>query len=161
VADATQVNANFASLQGIGPTSTTQLVDLWANAGPCPLGASPQLYRVMDLRLMPDGSQTLFSIPTGQALVLSDLSIIVSLGPSAAGHSVTVDVARVGGTNLNVFETRNATADSSGYATIGIPLGTGSAVAAGTSVCVNAIDRTTSTFAAVNAYGHGFLVPAM
>src|SRR5262249_41598687 len=109
VADATQVNANFASLQGIGPTSPTQLVDLWANAGPCPQGVSPQLYRALDLRLQSDGSQTVFSIPTGKALVLSDLSIIVFLGTSGAGHSVYVDVARVNATNFSIFEAKTAT----------------------------------------------------
>src|SRR5262245_53342039 len=41
VADANQVNANFAAVQGIGPTSATQLVDLVQNSQ-CPGNSDPQ-----------------------------------------------------------------------------------------------------------------------
>jgi hypothetical protein len=161
VADATQVNANFAALtaaQGVAPSTPSALVDLVANS-PCPSGGGNGGV-ALDNQVQPDGIRTFFSIPSGQMLLLTNIAVTVSLTTASAGHTVLITLNRASSTTFNDFELRTVTLDSRGSATLSIPLGNGSPFKTGTTLCVFAQDLNTVTTVGTFPFAHGFLVPA-
>jgi hypothetical protein len=155
IADATQVNANFAALQGIGPTASSTLVDLVENSN-CASGASGglQLDNVVDST----GSRHGFALSTGQTLVLTSVDLWVGGGGGLAGHTVSVRLARSTTTTFNPIESVYVTLDANGFGRATVPLGNGSPFAPGAFLCISGQDLVTAaTIPVPGAAGHGFV----
>jgi hypothetical protein len=156
VADATQVNANFAAVvaaQSIGPTTSSNMIDLE------PSGACPQSSSGIALQLFIDhnGVGNSFSIATGQTLILTTVSAGFSLGTGSANHAVLVAFYRFGSAGGSPFETTIINLDAAGGGSASLNLGSGTAFGPGTKLCVLAQDITNfnnpnPTFA--NAHGY-------
>jgi hypothetical protein len=157
VADATQVNANFAAVvaaQGLAPTATSNLVDL-TQSGSCPQSSSGT---TLGNRVGSDGIGSTFSIATGQTLVLTQLTAQFALGSPAANHGVSVQFWRFNSGGGGPFESATINLDAAGSGSATISLGSGSPFGPGTRVCVLAQDVSNNN--AVNASfagAHGFL----
>jgi hypothetical protein len=154
VADATQVNANFAALQGIGPTASSTLVDLIENST-CANGASGgvQLDNVVDSTGVRHG----FAVGTGQTLVLTTVNVQIALGVGMAGHGIGVRLARASAATFNPIESVDVTLDANGTGRVTVPLGNGSPFGPGTFLCVSGQDINTGATVPAGATGHGFV----
>jgi hypothetical protein len=157
VADANQVNANFAAVvagQGLTPSATANLIDI-TSSGSCPQSSSGI---TLGLAIGSDGIGRAFSIPTGQTLVLTSLSATFQAGAAAANHAVSVQFYRFSTSGGSPVEGAVITLDAQGAGSATISLGTGSAFGAGTKLCVLAQDL--ANFSNPNASfaaAHGFL----
>jgi hypothetical protein len=150
VADATQVNANFAALasaQALGPSASSNVVDLNSLFNTTCNGQASSVQ--LNLRVGPDGIGNTFTIPTGQTLMLTNLivqlqsanpSVLVHLYRANAGSNDTVDnfVVPIAG----------------GLGSISLTYPTGSPYGPGTQVCV-AVNPGTATIGVASA--HGFM----
>jgi hypothetical protein len=156
VADATQVNANFAALasaQAIGPTASSSLVDLVQNS-PCVFGAAQgsQLDNVVDST----GVRRAFSVATGQTLVLTTVSVALQVN-GIGGHTIFAQLARASATTFNPIEEVFVTLDANGAGRVSVPLGSGSAFGPGTFLCVSGRDVVTGATIGPAVAAHGFV----
>jgi hypothetical protein len=157
VADATQVNANFAAVAaqaGIGPTASSTLVDLVENS-PCVAGAGTgvQLDNVVDST----GVRHAFSVGAGQTLVLTTVNVQIALGVGMAGHGIGVRLARASASTFNPIEGVDVTLDANGTGRVTVPLGNGSPFGPGTVLCVSGQDINTAASVSAGAAAHGFV----
>jgi hypothetical protein len=158
VADATQVNANFAALvagQGLAPTATSNLVDLGPGGNGCP-GQAPSVIPIAQA-IGSDGILRPFSIPTGQTLVLTSLNITFMLGSGSANHGIFVEVLRSSLNGGQQFDEAIVTLDAQGGGSAAINLGSGSALAAGMTLCATAHDLVGNVNVVPTVYAHGFM----
>jgi hypothetical protein len=159
VADANQVNANFAAVvagQGLAPSATANLIDI-TSTGACPEVVPPSGVTLGNV-VGSNGIGSAFSIPTGQTLVLTSLSVAFQAGPAGANHGVSVRFWRFTSSGGNPVEGTVITLDAQGAGSATIPLGTGSPFGAGTNLCVLAQDLVTLNSINANfAAAHGFL----
>jgi hypothetical protein len=166
VADANQVNANFAAVQGVGPKSSDQLVDLVAGSPPCPtdIPGDPTGAIALDFRVSKAGNTDAFQVPLGQVLVLSQVNVDLQLGASSAGH--TFDITFIRATNIvpgpnsaSRIARQSVTLDSHGTGTLTLPLGFGSAFQRGTVLCVSGRDVVSGDYVGdlLFASAHGYL----
>jgi hypothetical protein len=162
VADATQVNANFAALasqQGLAPATAGALVDLQAGSN-CGPGTN-----TLTTRTNASGSVTFgFTAPSGQTLVVTDIGVSLFLGTSNAGHLITVTMFRThvdaNGTGANqgsFMDQRQVTLDAHGAGLAAVTYGAGSAYAPGMAVCVSTVDAVTGGTVPATPTAHGFL----
>jgi hypothetical protein len=144
-----------ATAAALAPSKPSQLVAVTA-LGTCPLGFTTALF---DTLVKGDGTTAPFSIPAGEVLVITDLTVVVD-GKTPGD---TIDAGVFAGTSassrsLIFFE--NITAGPSGAVTLSATFPTGIVVKSGTSLCPIARDNTGgSGTPAVFAGGslHGFL----
>jgi hypothetical protein len=164
VADATQVNANFAALasqQGLAPEGPSVIVDLVNSGSSCGPGVT------LTNRVLPSSAMTFgFSAPPGQALIITDINIAIFLGTASAGHLINVQIDRttvnasgVGPNQGAIVDVKEVTLDPHGAGVTTQSYGAGSAYEAGTAICVLAADSTTGAFVPFSASAHGFLTP--
>ena len=157
VADATQVNANFAAVvagQGLAPTASSNLVDL-TQSGACPQSTSGI---TLGICVGSDGVGSAFSIATGQTLVLTQLSVQFALGNAAANHGIAVQFWRFNPGGGGPFENTVVNLNGAGFGNATISLGSGSPFGPGTKLCVLAQDSTNNTSVTTSFAGaHGFL----
>jgi hypothetical protein len=158
VADATQVNANFAAIvagQGLAPTASSNVVDL-TQSGTCPQATSGT---TLGNRVGSDGVGSAFSIATGQTLILTQLSVQFTLGAGAANHGISVQFWRFNPGGGGPFENTVVNLDGAGVGNATVSLGSGSAFGAGTKLCVLAQDISNSSTAVTSSFAgaHGFL----
>jgi hypothetical protein len=158
VADATQVNANFAALAGIAPTATSALVDLTgSNTATCPGGP------LANMRILPNGNFSTLNIAAGQTFVVTEINVGLSFGPSFANHTMAVEVGRTpvdtsgNGQFGTIVEQRAITLDGRGAGNLNWTYAAGSAYGPNTAVCVNVFDqnlgaRTTNGVVFVHGY---------
>jgi hypothetical protein len=154
VANANQVNANFAALQGMGPEFPSQLMDVQTS------GVCVQREGAVALNGVLDGNATgsFLTIPNNFALVLTHINVAVGLGPAGAGHSISVQFARARGTVFAILDIVSLTLDSEGNGSVAIPLGVGSPFMSGAMPCVRSTDSSASgAVTSVFAQAHGFL----
>jgi hypothetical protein len=156
VADANQVNANFAALsgQGLAPTASGNLVDL-TQGSVCPESAQGT---VVNNLVDSTGIGSTFSIPAGQTFVLENVSTSIAAGAASANHAISFRVFRFTPAGGGQIDVANITLNSQGAGSATIPFGAGSPFAAGTNLCVFAQDL--GTFAFVTPFStsaHGFL----
>jgi hypothetical protein len=137
VADANQVNANFAALasqQGVAPAGSSNLVDLTTSLGTFCNGGSG--FKV-EFRVGTDGSGTAFSIPAGQTLVLTEVNVAINFNDvSLANQTIQVRVGRQGGPGFGLLDTRNVTLDGHGTGNTTVGLGSGSPFGPGSVLCI-------------------------
>jgi hypothetical protein len=157
VADATQVNANFAAVvanQGLAPTASSNLIDLTQSGG-CPRSSSGT---TLGNAVGSNGTGSAFSIASGQTLVLTTLSVQFMAGASSANHGISAQFWRFNSGGGGPFESATINLDGAGGGSATIGLGSGSPFGPGTILCVLAQDINTG--ANVNssfASAHGFL----
>jgi hypothetical protein len=160
VADANQVNANFAALasqQALAPTASVNVVTLVQNASNsiCP-GTSAGF--AMDQTVGPDAIRYPFSIPAGESLVLENFNVAINLGTAAANHGLTFQVARTTSGAFNDVGVGVITLNAQGAGSATVSFGSGTVSGAGTTLCVVAQDLVTHGFVTpVFASAHGFL----
>jgi hypothetical protein len=159
VADANQVNANFAAVvagQGLAPSATANLIDI-TNNGPCPEVTPPSGVNLTNL-IGKNGIGSAFSIPAGQTLVVTSLSVSFQAGAAAANHGVSVLFYRFTPSGGSPIEGAAITLDAQGAGSATIPVGTGSPFGPGTNLCVLAQDLVTFNSLTANfAVAHGFM----
>jgi len=159
VADANQVNANFAAVvagQGLAPAASANLVDL-VQTGVCP--ESAQGIAISSI-VGSDGITGTFNIPTGQTLVLMNLNTSVNAGPNFANNLIRVQVSRFLPTGGGPIDVTNITLNAQGAGSASISFGAGSPFRAGTNICVFLQDVTTGVFLSIApsfTSAHGFL----
>ena len=154
VADATQVNANFAAVSGLAPAGSSNLVDLVSNGACSGVSGAVQL----TLRIGPDGIGNTFSILAGQTFVLTTVNVALTLGDSQAGHAIKVAIFR--GTPMvafNALDLRTITLDAHGAGSEEVSLGVGSAFGPGTLLCVAPQDAISGPIPAITVSAHGFM----
>jgi hypothetical protein len=160
IADAAQVNANFAAVvagQGLAPTASANLVDLAEIHNSCP-GHTAGTYYALDQVIGANGGQTSFSIPNGQTLVLSNLNVSLSQGASSANRLILVVAYRQGPTAGAVIDSELVLLNAQGAGAATLSFGTGSPFGAGSSVCVYAYDTGNNNFVPpYAASAHGFM----
>jgi hypothetical protein len=146
--------ATPATAAALAPSKPSQLVAVVAT-GSCPfVGVTTGLF---DTLVKGDGTRAPFSIPAGEVLVITDLTILANA--ETPGH--TIQAQLLAGTsaisNFDIFA-ENVTAGTSGGVTLAATFPTGIVVKSGTSLCPVAIDFTSSG-GSVSAGGtlHGFL----
>jgi hypothetical protein len=156
VADATQVNANFAALaagQGLAPSATANLVDL-QQSGACPVAPGVGL----NIAVGSDGLGRPFSIQAGQTLVVTSLSVTFRLGASSANQGIAVAFLRLLPSGGSQIEGTNITLDGGGAGSATINLGNGSPFGPGTNLCIQAQNISTGVnVSSFFAAAHGFL----
>jgi hypothetical protein len=113
VADANQVNANFAAVvagQGLAPSTTANLIDLTSTGS----GACPQALSGIAVAnsVGSDGVGNAFSIPAGQKLLLTNVSVALQLGPPSANHGVRLELWRFNPGGGGPIETAIVTLDA-------------------------------------------------
>jgi hypothetical protein len=159
VADANQVNANFAAVagqQGLEPTASANLVDLAQSTTTCP-GQPTGLYNVNNL-VGADGLPGPFSTPSGQTLVLSSLDATIFTNTVSANHAVKVGVYRQGAGGAYPVATTVITLNGQGAGAASLSFGAGSAFPSGSNICVAAFDINAGTYLSVPLVSaHGFL----
>jgi hypothetical protein len=154
VADATQVNANFAAVSGLAPAGSSNLVDLVSN-GPC-VGAVGAVQ--LGLRIGPDAIGNAFSVPAGQTLVLTTVNVSLTLGDGQAGRAIRVTIGRDNGLiAFSTIDVRTVTLDAHGAGSAEVSLGVGSGFGPGTLLCVLPQDAITGTNPTITASAHGFM----
>jgi hypothetical protein len=153
VADANQVNANFAALasaQAIGPSASSNLVDLFGNNGAtCEgVGMPPTT------RTFADGSSAAFSIPAGQTLIVTRIEAIWVSTPQNAGQELRIGVDRVGSGKAfgSSVDSTTVALDPGGSAHVRFDYPTGTAFGPGTQLCV-----TSPGLPASQVSAHGYL----
>jgi hypothetical protein len=150
VADATQVNANFAALtnaQALGPSASSNVVDLNSLFNTTCNGQNGSV--LLNLRVGPDGVGNTFTIPTGQTLMLTTVNVQLSSNSPA----VVVHVYRANnGSNDALDNFVVPIVGGVGSASLTYP--TGSPFGPGTQVCV-AVSPGAAAFNVASA--HGFL----
>ncbi len=154
VADANQVNANFAALSGIGPSSSANLVDL-TQGSTCPESAQGT---VVNNFVDSSGIGNAFSIPAGQTFVLETLNTSIAAGTALANHAISFRVNRFTPSGGGPIDTAIITLNSQGAGSATISFGAGSPFASGTNICVFAQDL--GTFANLTpsaTSAHGFM----
>jgi hypothetical protein len=149
VADADQVNANFAavaSAQVVGPSASANLVDLVSNGGSLCNGQTGST--TLPLRIGPDGIGDFFTIPTGQTLVVNSVTVQVnSTQPSVVVRIQRINNGSNGPTDFAVVPI----VGNVGSVTLTYP--TGSIYGPGTQVCVFA-PPASGTIAFASAHGY-------
>jgi hypothetical protein len=157
VADATQVNANFAAVaasQGVAPAATANMVDLVQN-GACPVGSTGI---VLNAVVGADAVNHVLTIPTGQTLILTSLSVTYQVGSASANHGVTLRFTRFNSFGSTPIESAIITLDAQGAGSTVINLGSGSSFGPGTGLCVVAQDLVNGALLnSTYASAHGFL----
>jgi hypothetical protein len=163
VADATQVNANFAALanqQGVAPAASSALIDLTGSStATCPGGP------LATLRILPDGNFANFAVAPGQTFVVTEINVGLAFGPSFANHTMAVEVGRTpvdasgNGQFGTIVEQRAITLDGRGAGNLAWTYGAGSAYGPNTAVCVNVFDQNLGARLTSNGvvFVHGFL----
>jgi hypothetical protein len=131
VADATQVNANFAALAGaqaVGPTASSDIVDLFTG-GSCPTGGV-----ALSFRSGPDGVATSFSISAGQTLVVTSVNAQITPIPSSPTF---LRVQRNGPSGFSVLDSVGVgPGPATSAVNIALTYPTGSAFGPGTQLCL-------------------------
>jgi hypothetical protein len=157
VADATQVNANFAALasaQSLGPSASSSIVDLTTSLGnTCASGGGIRI----DDRVGPDAIGGQFVIQSGQTLVVTSVNVSFSTSATNAGHTLSIFVYRMSATQSNPIDFEELTLDARGAGTTKLTYPTGSIFGPGTFLCITAEDLTTFTSPLAGASAHGFL----
>jgi hypothetical protein len=160
VADATQVNANFAALAGIAPTATSALVDLTgSNTATCPGGP------LANMRILPNGNFSTLNIAAGQTFVVTEINVGLAFGTSFANHTMAVEVGRTpvdasgNGQFGTIVEQRAITLDGRGAANLNWTYAAGSAYGPNTAICVNVFDQNLGARLTSNGvvFAHGYL----
>jgi hypothetical protein len=163
VADATQVNANFAaraSQQGVAPSASSALIDLiGSTTATCPGGA------LTNLRVLPDGNFASFTIGAGQTFVVTEINVGLAYSTTLANHSVAVEVGRTpvdasgNGSFGTILEQRAITLDGRGIGNLAWTYSAGSAYGPNTAICVNVFDQNLQARLTSNGVVtvHGFL----
>src|SRR5262249_21100140 len=142
-----------ATAAAVAPSKPSQVVAV-AALGTCPLGFTTDLF---DTLVKGDGTKAPFSIPAGEVLVITDLTVL------ADGRTPgdTIQAQLVAGTsassNVDIFA-ENVTAGTSGGVTLAATFPTGIVVKSGTSLCPIAVDLTHPGGSVVAGGSlHGFL----
>jgi len=151
--------ASVAVAANVAPSKASQIVTI--NSGPlCPDGVSVEFNQLQSA----DGQASLFSIPAGQVLVITSVSLSATAINLASDHFITLYLFRQPsnspfGTEL-AFESTLSDASGFGVARFRTNLSPGAVVKSGVKVCLRAQDVTASS----PAFGpsgtiYGFLAP--
>ena len=119
--------------------------------GSCPLGFTTDLF---DTLVKGDGTKAPFSIPAGQVLVITDLTVFAP-GKTAGGTVQVQVVVGTAATSQFSIVTANVTANASGGVGFAATFPTGIVVKSGASICPVAFDGTSNVAAGGSL--HGFL----
>jgi hypothetical protein len=143
-----------ATAAALAPSKPSQLVDVEALGLCTPLGLTTDLF---DTLVKGDGTKAPFSIPAGEVLVITDITVVAD--GRTPGHTIQGQV--VAGTTAasqSFIFAENVTAGPSGGVTLSATFPTGIVVKSGTSICPIASDLTgVSTNIAASGSLHGFL----
>src|SRR5262249_549990 len=142
--------ASTPATAALAPSKPSQLVTVAASGSCTALGLTTDLFNTL---VKGDGTTAPFSIPAGQVLVITDLTVFAP-GKTADG---TVQVQVVVGTATSHFGivTANVTANASGGVGFAATFPTGIVVKSGASICPVAFDGTSNVAAGGSL--HGFL----
>jgi hypothetical protein len=123
------------------------------------LGSCTSLGLTTDLfntRVNGDGTTAPFSIPAGQVLVITDLTVFAT-GKTAGGTVQAQVVVGTAATSHFSIVSGNVTANASGGVGFTATFPTGIVVKSGTTICPEAIDFGNPTNVAAGGELHGFL----
>ena len=140
-----------ASAAALAPSKPSQLVTVAALGSCTALGLTTDLFNTL---VKGDGTTAPFSIPAGQVLVITDLTVFAT--GKTAGGTVQVQVAVGTAATSHIFiVAANVTANPSGGVGFTATFPTGIVVKSGASICPLAFDGTSNVAAGGSL--HGFL----
>ena len=140
-----------ATVAALAPSKPSQLVTVAAEGSCTALGLTTDRF---DTLVKDDGTTAPFSIPAGQVLVITDLTVFAP-GKTAGGTVQVQVVVGTAATSHFAIVTANVTANASGGVGFAATFPTGIVVKSGASICPVAFDGTSNVAAGGSL--HGFL----
>src|SRR5262249_15645426 len=133
--------ASTPTTAALAPSKPSQLVAVGAFGLCTSLGLSTDLFTT---RVNGDGTQVPFSIPAGEVLVITDLTVFGN-GKTAGGMVFVELIVGTTASSKTSILGANVTADASGAFGFSATFPTGIVVKSGTSICPVAIDGASPT----------------